>query len=87
MVFSNKQPDEPDSGTGSATHLGNSSSSFHSGIGNYSDTDSLGNSLSGSTSDFMRGEGGLRNSSQTAPARLTMYEDDRGDKFLQVILH
>ena len=92
-VYSNKSRDGVDSGTASGTESGrnsgnNSISIFASGAYRDDDyregVDSLGSSLNNNGDAFQRG-GGRHPSSQTAPARLGMWEDERGeDKFLKV---
>lgn len=110
-VYTNKSPEYPDSGNGSASNSGNNSvnGSFNAANATRSyandlklyggGTDSLGNSLNNNNNNNNLNNGypggkynnggvqkGLRSPSQTAPARLGMWEDERGhDRFLQVI--
>lgn len=90
-VYTNRSPDYPDSGNGSANNSYNNSvnNSFNAASsGKFGGTDSLGSSLVNKSNNANRGglHKGLRSPSQTAPARLGMWEDEHSqDRFLQVI--
>ncbi|KAF2354552.1 hypothetical protein FHG87_014692 [Trinorchestia longiramus] len=95
MVYSNRSPDEPDSGTGSANYseYNSGSNSVNNSFngGHRSDVDSLGSSLLSNGKNLLVGDGvlqkGARNPSQTAPARLGMWEDENAeDKFLKKLV-